>query len=145
MNVRTYRAHTISQKMMAREARWGDATPRAGRPPPMRPVEVFVDDGVVLPPRPKTRGECCDGPRPCPFVSCKFHLYLDVTEVGSIKFNFPEIDDLSQMAETCALDVADRGGVTLEEVGSFMSFTRERTRQIEDEAVTKLRDGGHEL
>ena len=26
--------------------------------------------------RPKTRSECVDGPRPCAFVSCKYHLSL---------------------------------------------------------------------
>jgi DNA-directed RNA polymerase sigma subunit (sigma70/sigma32) len=35
------------------------------------------------------------------------------------------------MAETCALDVADRGGATLEEVGDLLNITRERVRQME--------------
>jgi hypothetical protein len=30
---------------------------------------------------------------PCPFVSCKHHLYLDVNErTGAIKLNFPDRD-----------------------------------------------------
>lgn len=34
--------------------------------------------------RPRTRGECRDGFRPCPFVACKYHLYLDINpETGS--------------------------------------------------------------
>ncbi len=38
--------------------------------------------------RPKLRSECVDGPRPCPFVSCKYHLYLDVkAATNSIKLN----------------------------------------------------------
>jgi hypothetical protein len=36
-------------------------------------------------PRPAARGECACAERPCPWVSCKHHLYLDVNpETGSI-------------------------------------------------------------
>jgi hypothetical protein len=42
----------------------------------------------------------------------------------------PELEP-DQLAESCSLDVADRGGVTLEEVGVAMNLTRERIRQIE--------------
>ena len=80
--------------------------------------------------RPRTRGDCIDGPRPCPFVSCVHHLYLDVSPAGSIKLNFPA-REVHELTETCSLDVADRGGVTLEEVGALINITRERARQIE--------------
>ena len=42
------------------------------------------------------------------------------------------------MTETCALDVADRGGITLEEVGEIMNLTRERVRQVETAGLAKL-------
>jgi hypothetical protein len=42
------------------------------------------------------------------------------------------------MNETCALDIADRGGTTLEEVGAIMNLTRERIRQVEVKALAKL-------
>jgi hypothetical protein len=88
--------------------------------------------------RPRTRGECIGSERPCPFVSCKHHLYLDVnSETGSIKLNFPDIE-VWEMTETCALDITERGGVTLEEVGEIMNLTRERIRQLEMSALTKL-------
>src|SRR3977135_1711586 len=29
--------------------------------------------------RPKSRADCVEGARPCPFVSCTHHLYLDVS------------------------------------------------------------------
>ena len=62
-------------------------------------------------------------PRPCPFVSCSHHLYLDVNpETGAIKLNFPHLE-VWEMAETCSLDVADRGGITLEEVGAILNLT----------------------
>ncbi len=88
--------------------------------------------------RPKTRAECVDMERPCPFVSCKYHLYIDVHPVrGSIKVNFTDVD-VWEMTETCALDIADRGGITLEEVGEIMNLTRERVRQVETAGLAKL-------
>lgn len=39
---------------------------------------------------------------------------------------------------TCALDVADRGGTTLEDLGALLNMTRERVRQIEIEAIEKI-------
>lgn len=92
--------------------------------------------------RPRTRAECLHGPhaaRPCPFVSCKHHLYLDVNDrTGSIKLNFPDLE-VWELPETCALDIADRGGITLEEVGEIMNLTRERIRQLETRGLAKLK------
>jgi hypothetical protein len=88
--------------------------------------------------RPTLRALCESGERPCPFVSCKYHLYLDVNpETGSIKLNFPDVE-VWEMQETCSLDVAERGGVTLEEVGEIMNLTRERIRQLEMSGLSKL-------
>jgi len=88
--------------------------------------------------RPRSRSECSDAPRPCPFVSCKHHLFLDVSaRTGAIKLNFPDLE-VWEMTETCALDVADRGGTTLEEVGAIMNLTRERIRQVEVKGLAKL-------
>src|SRR5580700_5943165 len=88
--------------------------------------------------KPETRADCQGGARPCPFVSCKHHLYLDVSaRTGAIKLNFPDLE-VWEMTETCALDVADRGGTTLEEVGAIMNLTRERIRQVEVKGLAKL-------
>ncbi len=88
--------------------------------------------------KPRTRSECADGPRPCPFVSCKHHLYIDVSpRTGAIKLNFPDLE-VWELNESCALDVADRGGTTLEDVGAIMNLTRERIRQVEVKALAKL-------
>ncbi|NLE85282.1 MAG: hypothetical protein GX607_02670 [Myxococcales bacterium] len=88
--------------------------------------------------RPRTRSECVDGPRPCPFVSCKHHLFIDVSpRTGAIKLNFPDLE-VWELTESCALDVADRGGTTLEDVGAIMNLTRERIRQVEVKALAKL-------
>lgn len=95
--------------------------------------------------RPVDRVQCVDGPRPCPYVSCKHHLYLDVNpDTGSIKLNFPELE-VWEMEVSCALDVAERGGITLEEVGDILNLTRERIRQVEVKGLQKLRETGTEI
>lgn len=85
-----------------------------------------------------------DGPnceRPCPWVTCRHHLYLDISADGSIKVNFPgvEVEDLE---ESCSLDVADRGENTLKQVGDILDLTRERIRQIESRGILRLRRSG---
>lgn len=59
--------------------------------------------------RPKTRADCGDVPRPCPWVSCKYHNFLSVNEHGSVKLHFGT-DDASVMPPewSCSLDIADR-------------------------------------
>ena len=88
--------------------------------------------------KPATRAECAEGARPCPYVSCQHHLFLDVSSrTGAIKLNFPDLE-VWEMNESCALDIADRGGTTLEDVGAIMNLTRERIRQVEVKALAKL-------
>ena len=120
---RDVRARTISVKRMTkRELEMG------------RLLYPDVEDVI----KPKTRAECLGNERPCPFVSCQHHLFLDVSaRTGAIKLNFPDLE-VWEMNETCALDVADRGGTTLEEVGAIMNLTRERIRQVEVKGLAKL-------
>jgi hypothetical protein len=88
--------------------------------------------------RPRTRAECRDMPRPCPYVSCKHHLYLDVNpHTGSIKLNFPDLEPW-ELAHTCALDLADERARTLEEIGELTNLTRERVRQVEVRGLVAL-------
>jgi hypothetical protein len=126
------RSKTMSRKEIARELRrqraFGVIDPELDAT--MREIEER---------RPRSRADCATGPRPCMFISCKHHLYLDVNPAtGSIKLNFPD-KEVWELDETCALDVADRGGITLEEVGSIMNLTRERIRQVETRGLSKLR------
>lgn len=83
--------------------------------------------------RPETRADCDMVPRPCPFVGCRHNLFLDISErTGSIKLNFPHLEP-HEMQYSCALDVADMGGITLHVVGELMNVSRERVRQWIDE------------
>jgi len=117
------RAKTIAPDKLSREEKRAAA------------LVVYPDDVE----RPRTRGDCASMPRPCPFVSCSHHLYLDVNpESGAIKLNQPHLE-VWEMAETCSLDVADRGGITLEEVGAMTNLTRERIRQIEVRGLEKIK------
>lgn len=89
---------------------------------------------------PMTRDECRDGPRPCPFVSCRHHLYLDVHPVtGNIRLNFPDLE-VEELEFSCSLDLADRGPLTLDELGALLNVTRERARQLELLAMTRLEE-----
>jgi hypothetical protein len=127
------RSKTMSRKEMARDLRQrrlrGEVDPEEGEL--LRTIEQQ---------RPRTRADCVNGPRPCLFVSCKHNLYLDVNpETGSIKLNFPD-KEIQELKYTCALDVAEKGGITLEEVGEIMNLTRERIRQVETRGLLKLRE-----
>ena len=90
--------------------------------------------------RPRTRGECAAGIRPCPWVSCRHHLAAEVAETlngrGSLRLVYGH-GDISALRETCSLDVADRGDHTLEEVADVLGVTKERVRQEEDHAIAK--------
>ncbi len=127
------RSKTMSRKEMARDLR------RRRLQGQVDPEEESVLREIESN-RPKTRADCVNGPRPCMFVSCKHNLYLDVNpETGSIKLNFPD-KEISELPYTCALDVAEKGGITLEEVGEIMNLTRERIRQVETRGLLKLRE-----
>jgi hypothetical protein len=126
------RATTASRKALNRELRQQRAL-------------GLVDDGADLVElyalRPRTRGDCEDGERPCPWVSCRHHLAYDVHErTGSIKENFPG-REVWELPQTCALDVADEGGITLEAVAATLNLTRERVRQMETRAIAALKAG----
>jgi hypothetical protein len=60
--------------------------------------------------------------RPCPWVSCRYHLEHEI--------------------ESCALDVADKGAKTLQEVAGYLGVSFQRVAYIEERAVRRLKQGG---
>jgi len=93
--------------------------------------------------RPRVRGDCIDGPRPCPWVSCRYHLALEITAYGRIIVHMDpehldEPDSLGNQRPTCALDLADAHELTLETISALFDMTRERVRQIETRSLERL-------
>lgn len=77
---------------------------------------------------PATRAECLNGPRPCPYETCRYHLTREIKKTKR-----------SDDDETCALDVADGGPHSLEALAQTLHVTRERIRQIESDGLTRIR------
>lgn len=113
---------------------------------PVRHHLPVVGD-AELPQRPRTRGECVGGERPCLWVSCEHHAIHGVM-LGAEGRGLDDdqvAEAIEAMPASCTLDVADarRDGdpsdATLEVVGELWGVTRERIRQIEAKAMTALR------
>ncbi len=105
------------------------ASTRGRRAPALRIVRD--DDALRFP---KTRGECIDGPRPCPWARCRHHTHVDLSAAK----DSPSLLVNEDREETCSLDVADRAGpdgLTQDEVATAMHLTRERIRQLEEQAL----------
>jgi hypothetical protein len=89
--------------------------------------------------RPRVRSDCSpggvNGERPCPWASCRHHLAFDLSQSGNVR----EVAGWDEGGASCSLDVAEQGGVTLEEVGALLGLTRERVRQVEVKALFHVR------
>ena len=108
-------------------------------------------DPTDLPPRPRCRSDCVDGPRPCPWVGCRHHLLVDIDpRTGRIIWNQPGIlywpegtdepvFNPEMISDSCSLDVAERSPQTLLRVGRLLGVTRERARQVEAATLGVLR------
>ena len=82
-----------------------------------------------------TRGACRKLPGPCPHAVCRFNLTAERRDNRGAK---PVELHLPVVREACALEAAEQGGLTLEEIATRLSLTRERVRQIELGALKKL-------
>lgn len=103
------------------------------------PVDLAVP-AEVLPARPRTREECRNAPRPCPYVSCEYHRYLSVKGNGVIVLNCPSVLPW-ELQDSCLLDLIEaRGELTLREVGELYNVSKERVRQLEEDALARLRE-----
>jgi hypothetical protein len=120
----------------------------------MRTSQLRADEAETIEhtERPRTWGECLEralgtASRPCGYLRCKHNLLVDVDgRTGSYKVTWPHLavgaygDEYGAYPQhTCALRVAEQGGMTLEEIGQVMNLTRERVRQIETKALYALR------
>lgn len=144
-------AQRLVADRLAQERAIEDARHRAATAPAKRTLPVVESDG-----RPKTRGDCYPGPRPCAYIGCRHHLLVEVMFSGKLQFHNALCRDheslgnvmvakLEAMGETCSLDFADRGEHTLQEVSEAFGLTRERVRQIEMMALRKLKAAARKL
>ena len=92
---------------------------------------------------PDTRADCLSrglGKQvPCPFVSCRHHLFAEVTAAGELVEHSSVPPE--EMAETCVLAVADRPEhrrATLVEVGRLLRVSKSTVENIERRALAKL-------
>ena len=94
---------------------------------------------AVSPDTPRIRRECPTGP--CPHVACRFHLWTErrFDQDGAV-VALRETPAFGDADHTCTLHETARGPKTLEEIGAILDVSRERVRQIEGEALTRLRD-----
>jgi hypothetical protein len=97
-----------------------------------------VGDLIQLSHRPKKRGECENGIRPCPFVSCRYHLGHEIVAGMASASDDEIVDRVLAMENTCALDLADEGEQTVTKIGSVMGISRERGRQVFKRACEKI-------
>jgi len=88
--------------------------------------------------RPRKRGDCADGPRPCPWVACRHHLALDVDNItGRVRIVIP-VERLDQARDTCSLDVADRGGASEREVAELLDLGQGSVSKVSSRGEGRL-------
>ena len=86
----------------------------------------------------ETGGACTASNQPCEFRICRYHVDDD----GFVPRQCSGVRTVVQdLREPCALKLAREGGMTLEDVGFAHGLTRERIRQIEAQALEKVRRG----
>jgi addiction module HigA family antidote len=92
--------------------------------------------------RPRTRADCIDGPRPCPWIGCRAHLYATILPSGAIKPDHPDLE-VWEMAETCSLDLADEHseGMEANEIAELLGVTDSSIRLHLNSGLVKLKRG----
>jgi hypothetical protein len=98
--------------------------------------------------RPHVRRDCLPGgmneERPCPWVACKHHLYLDcICDSRSIEpvLIANTCKNPENMEHSCVLDLVENNkAYTLEYIGGLLGIVRERVRQLEDKALARAKE-----
>ena len=119
--------------------------------------------------RPTKRWECKSGPRPCPWIGCEYHLFVDVDVDNGSLWGHPAIGFPRAMPDwipvhstkthdterrllklfdddrdSCALDVAERGEHTNRETGEAMGLSIRQVKEIATPARQAMFEGGRE-
>lgn len=90
----------------------------------------------LLQTRPTKRSQCVDGPRPCPWASCRYHLAIDVVERYGTEFvrENPKYTGV----DSCALDVAAQGSHTSKDLAPILGLTQMESKSIFAESTVAL-------
>ena len=95
---------------------------------------------------PTTRADCVDGPRPCKWVSCRYHLWsTEGTERPGRRWTEIDPNRYGRVCQhthvTCSLDVADIApdGLGRKKVAALLGVTPERVGQIEARAMRRMK------
>jgi hypothetical protein len=98
--------------------------------------------------RPITRADCPAGgsnaARPCPFVSCRHHLYLETPTPYAVQLNYPTREPW-ELEKSCALDVAEGGELELTDIATLFDVSKQAISFIAVRATRKLRGRLREL
>ena len=79
--------------------------------------------------RPTYRHQYAGGARPCPWIGCNYHLIWTVSKIDQMSDD-KILKVLSEMPETCTLDVADKGGLSFRKLAIALGLSRSRAMQL---------------
>jgi len=99
--------------------------------------DQFKNEDVSSLIRPRTRADCINGIRPCPFVGCAYHTYLDVMPGGGIVINFPDLMPW-ELKCSCVLDEVANGPISWERTADVINVTRTRAQQLANQVAEKI-------
>lgn len=126
---------------------------KARRSPNLRVLEPLElpSDWEMRKGVPATRADCASIPRPCPYVQCRYHLWL--TEAESRpgrrwhdKGGAPKSELQATTMRSCALDIADTGEkLNYAEIGKLFGVSDERARMIFESARHKVAALGYTM
>ena len=80
----------------------------------------------------------CPKVRPCDRYSCPHHLWVEDERPGRPHHGISPPPKVRARGESCALDVAEAGESTAEQVAAHLGVTAERVNQLEDRALAKV-------
>ncbi|MCB2188621.1 MAG: hypothetical protein KQJ78_19545 [Deltaproteobacteria bacterium] len=121
-------------------------TPPTG-PGPAReaPASLAGPEPFFLPTRrPTRRAECFQGPRPCPWVGCRWHLAWEVTAVRKLLLagdTTEAAQAITELRHTCVMDLADTEP-GMAEIGRALGVSHQRVDQMINKIIAKLGSRG---
>ena len=93
------------------------------------------EDCSPIPERPGCRSRCAQGVRPCPFVTCRYHLITMFTRTFWRAHSDDQVVEFvvsGMNGQSCALDMATARESTFDEIAYQTGQTRENIRQLVD-------------